>query len=255
MKRLIITLSILLAISYPTWAQTAFDEANAQYAEGNYQEATALYEQCLTSEEGTMLTPKSMAQVYYNLGNAQFKQGELAQSILSYERALRLNPRDKDAKHNLKFAQSRIIDNIEDNQAFFVSNWLRAIRNSLDESTWTGMSIGLFALMLIGFLLFALGRQTEVRKSAFYIAIVALVISICSMANAGSLHHRDNARQEAIITQGIVNAKSSPDRSGTDLFTLHEGTKVTIHETIGEWCNIHVGNNIGWIRISCVERI
>lgn len=73
--------------------------------------------------------------------------------------------------------------------------------------------------------------------------------------NAGSLHRRDTLREEAIITQGVVNAKSSPDRSGTDLFTLHEGTKVDIRESLGEWCNIRVGNNQGWIRLSTLERI
>jgi SH3-like domain-containing protein len=89
----------------------------------------------------------------------------------------------------------------------------------------------------------------------FYTSLVALVISIFAFANAGSLHQRDAHRAEAIITQGIVNAKSSPDRSGTELFTIHEGTKVLIVETIGEWCCIHVGNNVGWIQLSLLERI
>jgi hypothetical protein len=73
--------------------------------------------------------------------------------------------------------------------------------------------------------------------------------------NASSLYQRDTERAEAIITQGIVNAKSSPDRSGTDLFTIHEGTKVVITETIGGWCCIHVGNNIGWMQLAHLERI
>ena len=55
--------------------------------------------------------------------------------------------------------------------------------------------------------------------------------------------------------QGVVNAKSSPDKSGTDLFVLHEGTKVHIGDRVGEWCEIHVGNNIGWIRQSALEQI
>ena len=86
------------------FAQSAFDEANATYAEGRYGEAAAMYQ--------SLLDEQPDAQVYYNLGNAYFKQGELAQSILAYERALRLNPNDKDAKYNLAFAQSRITDNI-----------------------------------------------------------------------------------------------------------------------------------------------
>ena len=224
-----------------------FSQANAQYAEGNYAEAAAQYEQVIAEQPS--------AEAYYNLGNAYFKQGELAQAILAYERALRIEPSYKDAKHNLLFAQSRIVDNIEDTQSFFLSNWLKAIRNALNQQTWMTLSIALFICMLIGFFLFAFSQTVWVRKTAFYTSLVALLISLVACINAGSLHHRDTKRAEAIITQGIVNAKSSPDRSGTDLFTVHEGTKVEITETIGDWCCIHVGNYIGWMPLAHLERI
>ena len=224
-----------------------FSQANAHYAEGNYAEAAAQYEQVIAEQPS--------AEAYYNLGNAYFKQGELAQAILAYERALRIEPSYKDAKHNLLFAQSRIVDNIEDTQSFFLSNWLKAIRNALNQQTWMILSIALFICMLIGFFLFAFSQTVWVRKTAFYTSLVALLISLVACINAGSLHHRDTKRAEAIITQGIVNAKSSPDRSGTDLFTVHEGTKVEITETIGDWCCIHVGNYIGWMPLAHLERI
>ena len=226
---------------------TLFADANAQYAEGNYAEAIVQYEQILTEQQAP--------EVYYNLGNAYFKQGELAQSILAYERALRLKPSYKDAKHNLQFAQSRIIDNIEDTQSFFLSNWIKAVRNALSQRVWTVLSISLFILALVGFFFFAFSQTIWLRKTAFYLSIVALVISVVACANAGSLYQRDTQRSEAIITQGVVNAKSSPDRSGNDLFTLHEGTKVEIHEVIGDWCCVHVGNNIGWMPLAHLERI
>lgn len=226
---------------------TLFADANAQYAEGNYAEAATQYEQILQEQP----TPE----VYYNLGNAYFKQGELAQSILAYERALRLKPSFKDAKHNLQFAQSRIIDNIEDTQSFFLSNWLKAIRNALSQRVWMVGSIILFIMALVGFFLFAFSQTLWLRKTAFYCSVVALVVSVMACANAGSLYQRDTQRSEAIITQGIVNAKSSPDRSGNDLFTVHEGTKVEIHEVIGDWCCVHVGNNIGWMPLEYLERI
>lgn len=224
-----------------------FADANMQYAEGNYAEAASLYQEILADNPS--------AEVYYNLGNAYFKHGELAQSILAYERALRLKPYYKDAKHNLQFAQSRIVDNIQDTHSFFLSNWLKTIRNSLNQHIWMVMSILLFILTLAGLFFFAFSRTLWLRKMTFYMSLVTLAISICACLNAGSLYQRDTQRAEAIITQGIVNAKSSPDRSGTDLFTIHEGTKVVIAETIGEWCCIHVGNNVGWIQLSHLERI
>jgi len=226
---------------------TLFADANTRYAEGNYAEAAELYEQTIFE------TPA--AEVYYNLGNARFKQGELAQAILAYERCLRLNPRMKDARHNLEFARTRIQDNIRDNDNFFLRKWYLAIRNSLSQSAWATISVICFLLCLTGLLLFALSREMVIRKTAFYLSLILLLVAALSFTHAMSLHHRDTAREEAIITQGIVNAKSSPDRSGTDLFTLHEGTKVRVRETLGDWCRIHVGNYDGWIRLSNLERI
>ena len=224
-----------------------FSQANAQYAEGNYADAITQYEQIILEQPA--------AEVYYNLGNAYFKQGELAQSILAYERALRLKPSYTDAQHNLQFAQSRIVDNIEDTNSFFLSNWIKVVRNAFSQSTWIILSITLFICMLLGFFFFAFSQTLWIRKTAFYTSIIALFISIVACLNASSLHCRDTQRAEAIITQGIVNAKSSPDRSGNDLFTIHEGTKVEIKEVIGDWCCIHVGNNIGWMPLAYLERI
>lgn len=245
-KRIFIICNLLFVICHLTFAQTDFDVANAAYAEGRYEEAATLYQ--------AMIDEQPNATLYYNLGNARFKQGELAQAILNYERALRLQPNNKDAQYNLAFAQSKITDNIVE-QDFFLSTWARTVRNSLKEQTWLVLSICLFMLALVGLLLFLLGREPWLRKTAFHVAWLALLFSLIAGLNAASLHKRDTLRNEAIITQGIVNGKSSPDRSGTDLFTLHEGTKVTIRETLGEWCNIRVGNYEGWVRLQTLERI
>ena len=239
-------ITTLLLLSAFTFAQDAFDAANAAYADGRYEEAAAIYQ--------SLLDEQPDATLYYNLGNARFKQGELAQAILNYERALRLKPNYKDAQYNLAFAQSRITDNIVE-QDFFLSSWARTVRNSLSERTWWSTSIGLFICALIALLLFLLGRELWLRKTAFHVAWIALLFSLIAGLNAGSLRQRNTLRNEAIITQGVVNVKSSPDRSGTDLFTIHEGTKVTIRETLGEWVNVSVGSNEGWMKAAHLERI
>ena len=241
-----IVISVFFICSSALFAQDAFDAANAAYADGRYEEAAAIYQ--------SLLDEQPDATLYYNLGNARFKQGELAQAILNYERALRLKPNYKDAQYNLAFAQSRITDNIVE-QDFFLSSWARTVRNNLSERTWWSTSIGLFICALIALLLFLLGRELWLRKTAFHVAWIALLFSLIAGLNAGSLHQRNTLRNEAIITQGVVNVKSSPDRSGTDLFTIHEGTKVTIRETLGEWVNVRVGSNEGWMKSGYLERI
>jgi tetratricopeptide (TPR) repeat protein len=224
-----------------------FLNGNTQYAEGNYAEAVVQYQQLIDQQPS--------AEAYYNLGNAYFKQGELAQSILAYERALRLNPSYKDAQHNLQFAQSKIVDNIENIHSFFLANWMRTLRNALTIQTWMAISISLFVIMLIAIFVFFFSSTVWLRKTAFYTTIFALLISIFACFNARSLHLRDTQREEAIVLQGVVNVKSSPDNSGTDLFAVHEGTKVIITEFLGQWCCIQVGDNIGWMQLMHLEKI
>lgn len=226
---------------------TLFGQANEQYQQGNYQQAAEMYEQYIAEN------PK-VAVAYYNVGNAYFKQGELSKAIIAYERCLRLDPRNKDCKHNLAFAKTQIIDNVEDN-TFILSSWATAFRNLLTQETWFIISLifWIFVLVAVG-----IARRTpmpEIKKVAIQIIFVSIFLSLIAYLNGSSLRNRDLQRKEAIITQGIVNAKASPDRSGTELFTLHEGTKVTIQETLDDWVNIQVGNNEGWIPSSNLERI
>lgn len=250
MKRLN-SIFCLLLLASASFAQS-WSDANQAYTEGRYADAAAGYAAII---DAAPVITRDYAPVYYNLGNAHFKQGELSQAILAYERCLRLRPTDKNARYNLRFAQSRIVDNIADTQVFFLRQWLTTFRNLLPVGAWMWISIGLFSLMLLCLLLFAFSRSIGVRKAGFHISIICLLCAAIAFANAASLHHRDTVRDEAIITRGIVNAKASPDRSGTELFTLHEGTKVRIHEVLGGYANIEVGNYNGWIPVNTLERI
>ena len=243
---------MLAMVSIGLAAQTAWETANQHYADGQYEEAIIGYENLL---QDPSVRAEARAEVLYNLGNAYFKTGENARAILAYERCLRLNPRHQDAQHNLQFAQARIIDNIEDYQPFFLLQWAQTVRGWQGEEAWLLWSVALFILCLVGMFIFAFIRQLILRKTAFYTGVAAFCFSLIALWCGLSLHHRDLIKEEAIIVQGVVNAKSSPDKSGTDLFVLHEGTKVHIGDRVGEWCEIRVGNNIGWIRQSALEQI
>lgn len=253
MKQIFLIVSLLFSINMA--AQVDFAEANSSYNAGNYDEAATQYEQLISDAKAQLALTEDYADVYYNLGNAYYKQGELAQAILAYERALRLKPRMKDAKENLHFVESKITDRIEDTHSFFLQDWLIAFRNLFKEQTWTWWSIILFSVMLISVLLFFFGRESTIRKIAFHCAWITLLLSIYTGINAATLHQRDLSRSEAIITQGVINAKSSPDKSGTDIFQLHEGTKVRITDQLGNWYLVKVAQYEGWIENKQLERI
>lgn len=245
MKKTIIYLLLTLC-PLALFAQTA-ETAAEEYANSNYQQAAEIYTQ--------LLEYQNSPELYYNLGNAYFKQGELGKSILAYERALRLQPHFKDAQYNLQFAQNMIVDNIEDQNNFFLKQWIISLRNLLSLTSWTYLSIALFIFALIAAFVFAFTRPIALRKTGFHLMWLSLLFSIFCFCFAANLHRRNIQRTEAIVMQGAVNAKSSPDRSGTDLFTLHEGTKVHIRSVVSNWAEIEVGNNRGWVNLDTIERI
>lgn len=85
-------------------AKDNYNLGNATYQLENYEEARKLYE---TAAQNA-LDQNEKSQAYYNLGNAHFKAGDWEKSVEAYKNALRLNPGDAAAKHNLAQARRRI---------------------------------------------------------------------------------------------------------------------------------------------------
>ena len=201
--------------------------AEKAYADGNYPAAAEQYE-ALIKNYG------DAAEVYYNLGNAYYKLGRIAPAILNYERALVMNPGDGDTRFNLEMARQRTADRIEPADGFFGRAY-RSVQHLLSVDGWA-------AVGLICFVAFA----------------GCLVLFFTVMANVFAWGERQDliVRDTAVVFTPTVTIKSSPDRSGTDLFILHEGTKVTIKNTLGEWYEIRLGDGKeGWIPSKDLERI
>lgn len=222
-------------------------EANALYRQGDYHQAMVAYELIAETE------PSAIA--YYNLGNACFKDSLLARSILAYERCLRLDPHHHDAQHNLLFAQQHIVDRLDEPQPFFLSVWATAFRNLLREHMWLLISITCFALCCALLLTFFLATPVWLRKTSFVSSCVLLVVSIITLICFVSLHRFNTSHSEAIVMQGIVNAKAEPNHDAMDLFTIHEGSKVSIRRVEGDWSNIQIGKNNGWLPTRTIEKI
>ena len=82
-----------------------FNEGNAAYRQGRYEDAIAAYNKVLAGGV------RSSA-VYYNLGNSYYRTGKLGFAILNYERSLRLDPANDDTRHNLRFVSSLVQDRV-----------------------------------------------------------------------------------------------------------------------------------------------
>ncbi len=255
MNRLFLhTTFVLMCVTLSVSAQNSpqksdtFAQANDMYKHGNYADAAKLYE--------VELKKGVSAELYYNLGNAYYKSGEIGHSILNYERALRLNPNFKDAKFNLKLAQQKVVDNVNASAGFFVKRWAISLIEWGTSNQWAVVSIITFVLSLALFLLFVFAKERRNRKIAFYTAFVFIVVSGITFILSGIRKDQMLKHRDAIIMTGAVTAKSSPDKSGTDIFQLHEGTKVEVKSTLSNWAEIELENGaIGWVEESAIERI
>ena len=250
MKRYVQFFILILCLALSVYAQTgAVKQANDLYAKGNYTDAAKQYEKILLNEG---VAPEW----YYNLGNAYFEANEIGRSILNYERALRLDPGYDDARYNLELVQLKVVDNIVQTPSFFLGRWVENLIKLLTSNQWIFISVAFFVFSLVAVFLFIFGPSHRTRKNSFYFGTVLITISLLTVVFSGVRKEQMMNHSEAIVMSDVINAKSSPDKSGTDLFQLHEGTKVSIKSTLGNWVEIKLSNgNVGWVEIIQIEKI
>ena len=225
-------------------------EADSAYAHEDFAKAAQIYQSLLSANGGS-------AQLYFNLGNCYYRQDSIARAILCYERARLLDPSDDDVRFNLEMARSKTVDRVMPaNDMFFVSLFNSLVR-SLTIHTWTWIAILCFILMLVAIAAYLFLPSLTGKKTGFAIAIIALLV--CLFANIAAnqqLHQMENRSNAVIMTPSVV-VKSTPSASGTDLFILHEGTRVGIvDDTMNEWMEIRMNDGKqGWIHRSEAEVI
>lgn len=220
------------------------------YTDGKFSDASAAW----TSIEES---GQKSAKLYYNLGNAWFKQGNYPKAILNYERALRLDPSYSDARYNLEFTSNFVQDKIEPVPEFILKSVARKVCYVMGSNAWAVIFLVLLAAALVMGLLFLLGSSVGKRRAGFYCGIVLLLLS-AGVLSFSIWQKSDSVKTDtAIVMSPVSSVKSSPSSgSSKDLFVIHEGTKVTILDEVGTWRNISLADGRqGWIPASDIEII
>jgi hypothetical protein len=216
--------------------------AGEAFAAGQWQNALNYYQMI----EGENL---ESADLYYNIGNTYFKLDDIAHAILYYERALKLDPSNKDVLFNLELARTKTIDKIIPQHEFILFTYFRSMTNWFSMRTWTIVGLLSFVIMLVCLLLFWASGSLLVRKLAFSSAVLLLFVSVIS--NVCAMKQRDfkQVHTSGIIIVPAVTVKSTPADNGNDLFVLHEGSKVEILDnSLKEWCEVSIADGKqGWI--------
>lgn len=242
-----------VATTSETPLESLSERAAAAYRQQEYKKSAELYEELVTQ---SLKKEMVSAEIYYNLGNAFFRDNQLGKAILNYERALLLNPGDGDIRHNLRFARNRTEDRIDTTGNLFFTNWFLAVRSMYSSNVWATIGIVLFILFLVCLAVFLFVRFLWARKTAFYTGIVFFFLVIMANIFAFSQKNERIERDSAIVMVGAVMVKASPDLNSNVLFELHEGTKVKIRNSDSNWYEIEIADgSVGWLFQKNVEII
>ena len=242
----------VILLTLTSAAQTAVDEferGNAFYRDGKFEQAADSYETIL--KQG-LAGPS----IYFNLGNCYYRIGKTAPAILAYERALRLQPNDQDIKHNLDLVNLKTVDRIEPLPELFFIEWLRTVSSFLPLHTtiwlfaigWLVMFMGLAAVYLFT----GAGVLRFFRGLAIGTLVVLIPLAVLLLTQVAD----SRIRNDAIVTTSVATAKTSPDSQSLDAFVIHEGLKVKLSDSVGDWVKIVLADGkVGWIRSDQCERI
>jgi tetratricopeptide (TPR) repeat protein len=248
----IISLIIIMIFSLPAFTQ----EQEEKFRQGAEYFSAGSFEKALDVWTSLYKTGYRSAELNYNIGNAYFKMNNIPGSILYYERASLLKPADEDIKYNLQIARTLVVDRFEEIPELFFVSWYNFMSLVLSSNTWARISIATFIMCLIFLSLYFYSSKYRLKVLGFWFALLMVVVSLSSLALTLRNKNLVYNSREAIIFSPLVNGKSSPDNSGTDLFLLHEGTKVTVEDEVGGWFEVRLSDgNKGWIPSNSLEII
>ncbi|MDE6628520.1 MAG: tetratricopeptide repeat protein [Muribaculaceae bacterium] len=239
-----------------TSASELVQRADSAYSADNFPMAETLYSEALR-QHGSSST------LFYNLGNTYYRLGNMGMAIVSYERALRLDPSNNDARTNLAFVKGKITDRQNDEVSIMETLWESTV-TFFKADTWAWISVSLFALFLAGVVTYLFAHVVMVRKISFFGGAVIFLLCVVSVIVSFAAANRTESANAAIILPPATQLSTSPREARTqseEAFLLHEGTKVEIVDSVstpgeGKWYEVRVaGRDRAWVKASEVERI
>lgn len=233
----------IVCISFTAFGQNSdlFEKGKEQYKAENFQEALNTWTKIIDNGSHS-------SELYFNLGNAHYKLNNIGPSIYYYEKALLLNPGDSDIKNNLAFARNATIDVVEPLPETFFKQWYKNVSGVLTFEGWARSAV-VFSILAVGFFLLYYFSIAESRKRFYFVAAVLLMISmLISLVIAFKTFDDAQKDRPAIIFAESSEVKSEPNMGSENAFVLHEGTKVQVIASDGDWMRILLADGKdGWI--------
>jgi tetratricopeptide (TPR) repeat protein len=194
--------------------------------------------------------------VYFNLGNCYYKLNKVAPAIYNFEKALLLNPNDKDIQTNLDFARKMTIDDIKVVPKVGFQKLIQDVTSKYHYDTWAWITVTLafvFLLFFVGYYF----SQTTLLKRVFFIGMFLFLLAI-AVSVSSAIYEKNHYENEkpAIVFAETTAVKSEPKMASPDAFVLHEGTKVYVLESIANWKKIELTDETtGWIQADAIKEL
>ena len=233
--------SLFLLSSVSIFSNTLADSAIAAYSKKEYKKAITCYESIL--KEGN-----TSSSLYYNLGNAYYKDNQLGKAIYTYELANKLNSTDGDIKNNLHIANSKIIDKIDAKENLFTNAIKSGLYGLFSTTGWAYVTISCLLLAALLFVLFVSTGNVVLKRVGFWTGSLFVIGFVFSLTVGYAALHNLNKKTQAIIISPEVKVFSEPNATSKSKFSLHEGTKVNVLSINPDYTAIQLANgNEGFI--------
>jgi tetratricopeptide (TPR) repeat protein len=238
---------ILIVLTF-TLGAVSQESGKEKFKQGVISFKAGSYKEALDAWIDLYNTGYKSSDLCYNIGNAYFKLNNIPNAILFYERGYLLSPADEDINYNLQIARTLIVDRFKEIPELFFVRWYNIVSLVLSSNNWAKISVISFILALVLLSLYIYSSKYRQKVVGFWFAVFFFITTVSSLAFAIRNKSLVYGSNKAIITSPLVSGKSSPDDSGTDLFALHEGTKVSIEDKVGGWFEIRLSDgNKGWV--------
>jgi tetratricopeptide (TPR) repeat protein len=216
-----------------------FKNANRAYTEGKYQEAIENYHNILNQGVAS-------GEVYFNLANAYYKIDDIGRSILYYEKARAYLEGDESLNQNLEIARLKVVDKIEPVPELFLKILWKKIVHFVSLKIYAWLSLGLFIFSLLIIIFYVIFNKYFLRKLIWILSVLFIIVFVLFINRIVE----DEARKNAIILTDKVSVVGEPNITSTEVFILHEGTKVQINRIIGDWTEITIADGkTGWLKL------
>jgi len=224
-------------------------KANELAASGKYQDAIKIYETLLSEGQESCV-------LYYNLGNAYYKEDKLSSAILQYERAKQISPKDKDILHNLKIANEQVKFPVNNLPTMFYIRWWQNIVNTFSPTLW-----GILCLLALwgtfaAFGLFTYRKEALVKKRSLYSGITLGVVSLFLLLFTCSRYEYRYDQSNAIVFEEEIPLQIAPSNDSEVSTSLTEGVKVTVKDQLDDWVKVSLSDGReGWITLKSIQTI